>query len=232
MIDSGAERSIIPPSLAPELLVHPCNVALSGVDGKLINTYGQISGSLLIKSLRSAYTVSFIVAQSKPILGADFLTEHGFCIDMKKRLLTDTNTNISTKLALQLSHRICVTKQCHEDIKFLTQFYPTLCSAPDYTNLPTTSISHEIKTTEGPVFSKPRPLSPAKLETARKAFDTLLRLNIIRPSSSPWASPLHLVKKKDGTFRPCGDYRRINAMTLPDKYPIPNIQHRYFLSPT
>ena len=47
--------------------------------------------------------------------------------------------------------------------------------------------------------------------------------NVIQPSNSPWASPIVLVRKKDGTLRMCVDYRKLNSVTKPDKFPLPRI---------
>ena len=74
-----------------------------------------------------------------------------------------------------------------------------------------------------PVFAKPRRFGQAKLEAAVSMFAELERLGIIRRSNSPWSSPLHVVPKANGKLRPCGDYRRLNAMTIDDKYPLPHI---------
>jgi hypothetical protein len=47
--------------------------------------------------------------------------------------------------------------------------------------------------------------------------------DIIQRSTSPWSSPLHMVRKADGSWRPSGDFRQLNLVTEPDVYPLPNM---------
>lgn len=72
---------------------------------------------------------------------------------------------------------------------------------------------------EQPISSRPRRLSFADKEILRKILDDLLERKIIRPSNSPYASPIVLVNKKDGSHRLCVDYRELNKITIRDNFP-------------
>ena len=73
------------------------------------------------------------------------------------------------------------------------------------------------------MFAKARHLDPDKLRKAEAEFRELEAAGIIRCSDSPWSSPLHMVRKKDGSWRPCANYRRPNLATTHDRYPLPSI---------
>jgi hypothetical protein len=84
-------------------------------------------------------------------------------------------------------------------------------------------VLHHIETEGRPVVAKYRRLDPAKLAAAKKEFFEMEKQGIIRRSNSQWSSPLHIVRKADGSWWPCGDFRRLNLITRPDRYTCPNI---------
>lgn len=74
------------------------------------------------------------------------------------------------------------------------------------------------------VQRRPYRLGPNDRETVRKIVKDLESAGIIRPSCSPFASPVILVRKKNGTHRLCVDYRELNSNTVPDRFPLPLIE--------
>ena len=83
---------------------------------------------------------------------------------------------------------------------------------------------HSINTGDAaPLRSRPYRLSHKEYEVVKEEIDKMLKNNVIRKSNSPWASPVVLVQKKDGSIRFCVDYRRLNSVTKKDVYPIPRV---------
>ena len=85
-------------------------------------------------------------------------------------------------------------------------------------------VKHRIDTGNAkPIRQHPRRLPVNQRPVAEQEVEKMLRQGIIEPSSSPWASPVVLVRKKDGSTRFCVDYRRLNDTTVKDSYPLPRI---------
>jgi len=83
---------------------------------------------------------------------------------------------------------------------------------------------HEIHTENSrPAWIPPRRIPVHYEQELSELIADMLKRNIIKPSTSPWSSPLMLVHKKDGSLRVCVDYRKLNSITKRDSFPLPRI---------
>ena len=93
---------------------------------------------------------------------------------------------------------------------------------------PEKNFYHRIDTGDArPITQRAYKLSHAQAMWLKGELDRLLRLGVIRPSSSPWMSPVVIVPKPDGSWRLCVDMRRLNKCTLPDPYPLPTVEEMH-----
>ena len=87
----------------------------------------------------------------------------------------------------------------------------------------TSKIRHAITTFGPPIRQRIRRLPVTLKKTVQEEVQKMLKNKVIRPSTSPWSSPIIMVRKKDGSWRFCIDFRKLNSVTHKDAYPLPRI---------
>ena len=197
VVDTGSEVSVIPPTASDRNRSHPRT--LQAVNNTPIRTYGQRSLALNLGLRRSLPWIFIIADVQKPILGADFLAHFGLTVDMRQPKLIDTHTRLRVQGILSNctspSPSLFSRDVSSPYLRLLSEFPElTQVTTPDTPVKP--DVLHYIETTGPPVASRSRRLAPDRLAAAKREFEHMLQLGIIRPSSSPWSSPLHMVPKK------------------------------------
>lgn len=126
---------------------------------------------------------------------------------------------------VELLNLSALTEQDQTSVKSLLHRYHSVFSAHDGDLGCTNLLSHDIPLLDDvPVRQRYRRIPPSEYEAVKAHINQLLESEVIRESCSPYASPIVLVRKKDGSLRLCVDYRLLNSKTRKDAFPLPRIE--------
>ena len=117
-----------------------------------------------------------------------------------------------------------------ERISKLLNGMPEVFSQHDMDFGHTNKVKHHINLSDNTPFKhRPRPIHPHDVDAVKKHLQELLDSGVIRESESPFASPIVVVRKKDGSVRLCIDFRKLNLHTIKDAYALPNLEEVFSL---
>ena len=194
-----AARALVYPTAdtIPVQLLNPSSEAKTLYKGTKIATIEQIA--TIEEDKDSVAVISTVSRQTKPDL---------------KTALWDIVNRSDTEL----------NKTQQQSLYQLLLQYTDIFATGQHNLGQTTVIKHQIDTKNvPPIRQQARRVPPGHRQEAKQLLNDMLDSNIITPSSSPWASPVVFVRKKDSSLRFCVDYHKVNVITRKDAYPLPRV---------
>ncbi|GJY54147.1 putative reverse transcriptase domain-containing protein [Tanacetum coccineum] len=238
LFDSGAGYSFVSTTFIPLLGLEPSDLdfryEIEIASGQLVEINKVIKGCKLeIEGhVFDIDLIPFRHGSFNVIIGMDWLSNYKAEIICHKKVvriplpdgkvLRVVGERPEEKARLLMSAKASDKKQ--EEIVVVRDFPEVFLD--DLSGLPPIhEIEFRIKLIPGatPVAKSPYRLAPSELKELSGKLKELQDKGFIRPSSPPWGAPILLVKKKDGSFRMCIDYRELNRLTVKNRYPLPRI---------
>lgn len=230
--DSGAECSLIKQSLAPKFIGvrSHSTVHITGIGNSNVYSNEQILSNVLIDN--NDISVLFYVLPDSCLkydvmIGRDIISL-GYTVQLSEFALQVTKSkqvnfcdlpsfnfnNVDTDIS---------DERKRELILLLNNFSTSFTDGLPKTRVTTGELQIRLIDPNRTVQRRPYRLSPDERQVVRNKVSELIHSGIVRPSNSPFASPIILVKKRDGSDRMCVDYRELNSNTVPDRFPLPLI---------
>ena len=233
LVDGGALLSIIPPTKSQRRL-GPNGTQLCAANGTKIDCYGKIRKTLLIGN--RSFDFEFVIANVRQrIIGADFLASFYLAPNHRDGTLIDLdNLDVLPATFAQnaKSNPVTFINEISDPCYKLLDSFPDILTPSFEPREVKHGVLHHIPTSGRPVQSRARRLDSEKLKVAKAEIDKLVKLGVCHRGKSEWSSPLMVARKPClspctctpttpcGGWRVCGDYRRVNAITTDDKYPV------------
>ena len=198
----------------PVMVAHAIVKPSEGVPVRLMNPRSESV------SLQKGLRIASVSAIEEASIGG--LHDASTTITKKPHTISQSKRDILRKVVQGSSEELTTTER--EKLLQLLLEYEDIFAENSSDLGRTTKIYHQIHT-EGaqPVRQQVRRISPTQRGEVKDLLQGMMSQDVIQPSSSPWASPVVLVKKKNGSIRFCIDYRKFNAVTRKDAYPLPRV---------
>lgn len=236
LIDTGSTKNYIQPSLSKTNIPNQKNFFTRSIAGDIEISHHTYINIFNIRDKNLKFYILPNLKSFHGILGNDSLKQLGAIIytrdsymllenGMKIKIHQMKSESINM-IKIRDEHMTCKQKRI---INELTRKIPNLFAEPDRKLTYTTKVIGEIRTkNDTPVYTRYYPYPMALKAEVENQIQTMLKDGIIRPSRSPYNSPVWIVPKKPDSsgnkqYRVVTDYRKLNVVTVADRYPIPDI---------